>query len=143
MSLKPLLSYSPDELIVARSEAFSRGDFGFIFDTYHSESNFRRQFVEREDYLAFGRSTLGQDYQITYCEVLDCREKDGEAQVIFLMEMTVHGSMQNFAELTWLRLENNRWCYHRGLKISNEDLPENPQILTFDDFAKLDQSTIF
>ena len=143
MNEKSLSDYSPAELILARSEAFSRGDFGFIFDTYHSESNFRRQFVERDDYLEFGRSSLGQDYQIICCEVLQHQQNDDEAQVVFLMEMKVHGAAQCFAELAWLRQENNAWCYHRGLKISNEELPESPQSLSFADFAKLDQSTVF
>ena len=138
-----LSSYTPSEMIFARSEAFSRGDFGFIFDSYHPESNFRRQFIERDEYLQFGRENLGQDYQITSCQVLECQTIDDEAQVIFLMEMKVHGAVQRFAELAWLRQENEAWCYHRGLKISNEELPENPQSLSFADFAKLDPSTIF
>ena len=143
MNENNLSTYTPSELILARSEAFSRGDFSLIFDTYHSESNFRRQFIERSEYLEFGTSSLGQDYQITNCQVLQFQEKDDEAQVIFLMEMKVHGAVQCFAELAWLRQENDAWRYLRGLKISNEDLPESPQLLSFSDFAKLDQSTIF
>ena len=143
MNEKSLSDYTPSELILARSEAFSRGDFGFIFDSYHSESNFRRQFIEREEYLGFAQSSLGQDYQITHCEVLQHQQNDNEAQVIFLMEMKFQGSMQQYAELAWLRQENDAWCYHRGLKIPNEELPESPQSLSFADFAKLDQSTVF
>ncbi|MCF6238719.1 MAG: hypothetical protein L3J79_07905, partial [Candidatus Marinimicrobia bacterium] len=135
--------YTPAELILARSEAFSRGDFGFIFDTYHSESNFRRQFVERDQYLDFGNSSLGPDYQITSCEVLQHQQNNEEAQVIFLMEMKAHGITQRFAELAWLRQERDAWRYHRGLKITNEDLPESPRSLSFTDFAKLDQSAVF
>ncbi len=136
-------TYTPSELILARSEAFSRGDFGFIFDSYHSESNFRRQFIEREEYLGFAQSSLGQDYQITRCDVLQHQQNDDEAQVIFLMELKFQGNTQQYAELAWLRQENNAWCYHRGLKIPNEELPESPQSLSFADFAKLDQSTVF
>lgn len=135
--------YTPAELILARSEAFSRGDFGFIFGSYHSESSFRRQFVALEEYLGFAQSSLGQDYQITNCQILDEKVDVHESQVIFLMEMKFQGSMQQYAELAWLRQENNAWCYHRGLKIPNEELPENPQSLSFADFAKLDQSTVF
>lgn len=134
---------TPSELIIARSDAFARGDFGFIYDSYHSESNFRRQFVERSEYIEFGRMTLGQDYQIISCEVLDQKESDDETQVIFLMKMKVHGVVQSFAELAWLRCEDNTWLYHRGLKMTNDDLPDNPQSLCFDDFSTLDQSTVF
>ena len=143
MNVNNLSAYTPSELILARSHAFTRGDFGFIFDSYHSESNFRRQFVERHEYLEFAQSSLGQDYQITSCEVLQHQQNDDEAQVIFLMEMKAHGAVQYFAELAWLRQENDAWCYHRGLKIPNEELPESPQFLSFADFAKLDQSTVF
>ena len=143
MNKKSFLIFSPPDLILARSDAFSRGDFGFIFDSYHSESNFRRQFVERDEYIEFGKSSLGPGYQITSCQILQHQENDDEAQVIFLMEMIVHGDVQRFAEQAWLYRENDAWSYHRGLKISNEDLPENPQSLSFVDFAKLDQSTVF
>ena len=137
------MTYTPPELILARSDAFSRGDFGFIFDSYHSESNFSRQFVERNEYVEIGSTSLGQDFQITHCQVLQHKEEGDEAQVIFLMEMKAHGTVQRYAELAWLRLENDTWRYHRGLKMSDEELPKNPQALSFEDFARLDQSTIF
>lgn len=143
MDQNNLTSYTPSELIIARSEAFSRGDFGFIFDTYHTESNFRRQFVERNEYLEFGKASLGQDYQITNCEVLEHQENEDEAQVIFLMEMKAHGNVQRFAELAWLHRENDAWRYHRGQKITAEELPDDPESLSFADFAKRDPSTIF
>lgn len=143
MNQKNLSRYSPSELIIARSEAFSRGDFGFIFDTYHSESNFRRQFTERDDYLEFGRTSLGHDYQISRCQVLQKKEDKVEAQVIFLMEMKVHGVTQFFVELAWLRREESAWRYHRGQKVTQDELPEDPRSLTFSDFAKRDPSTIF
>ncbi len=143
MNKNSISDYSPAELILARSEAFSRGDFSFIYDSYHSESNFRRQFTERDEYLEFAQSSLGQDYQISSCEVLQHQHKDDEAQVIFLVEMKAHGIIQRFAELAWLRQENNVWHYHRGLKITNEELPESSQSLSFTDFARLDQSTVF
>mgnify|MGYP006926386942 CR=1 FL=1 len=47
-------SYTPSELIMARTEAFASGDFGFIYDSYHPESNFRRQFPDRGEYCRYG-----------------------------------------------------------------------------------------
>ena len=138
-----LSTYSPSELIIARSEAFARDDFGFIFDTYHSESNFRLQFVERDDYLEYGKASLGQDYQITRCDVLQSQENEEDAQVIFLMEMKVNGAVQLFVELAWLHREENAWRYHRGQKVTQNELPEDPQSMGFADFAKRDPATIF
>ncbi len=143
MNDNKLSSYTPPEIILARSEASSRGDFGFIFDTFHPESNFRRQFRERDEYLEFAEENLGQDYQIISCQILQYQEDEDEAQVVFLMEMRVHGAVQRFAELAWLRLENDAWLYHRGQKMTEEELPESSQSLSFADFATLDQSTIF
>ncbi len=143
MNDKDLSAYSPSELILARSEAFARGDFGFIFDSYHSESNFRRQFVARREYLEFGNASLCQDYQITSCQVLESLMSDGEAQVVFLIEMKVRGDVQKFAELAWLQQENDAWCYHRGQKITHDELPEKPESLRIADFSGRDPSTIF
>ena len=135
--------YTPSELIRARAQAFSRGDFSFIFDSYHSASNFRRQFFAREEYLQFGQASLGQDYQILNCQILTETVGDHEAQVIYLMEMTFQGNVQRYAELAWLQRENHAWRYHRGQKITSEELPEAPESLVFVDFAKLDPVTIF
>lgn len=136
-------SGTPAELILARSQAFCCGNYGFIFDSYHTESNFRRQFVARDDYLQFGKASLGQDYQILSCQVLAEKVRDQEAQVVFLMQMKAHGDEQLYAELAWLRREGGAWRYHRGLKMCAEDLPEDPRVLSFADFAKIDPATIF
>lgn len=143
MNEDSMSDYTPSELILARSQAFSRGDFGFIYDSYHSESNFRRQFTERDEYLEFGKASLGQDYQITSCQILDEKVDAHESQVVFLMEMKAQGNVQQYAELAWLQRENGAWRYHRGQKITAEELPENPESLNLADFAKLDPATIF
>lgn len=138
-----MYDYTPSELIRARAQAFARGDFSFIFDTYHSESNFRRHFFTRQEYLQFAQASLGQDYQILNCQILAEAVGDYEAQVIYLMEMNFQGNLQRYAELAWLQRENHAWRYHRGQKITDEELPEAPESLGFADFAKLDPATIF
>lgn len=134
---------SPTELINERNRAFAEGDFGYIFDSYHSDSNFRRQFVERDEYIQLGQDSLSQDFKIVSCQVLGELIDGTQAQVIFLMEMQAQGQLQNYAELAWLEMENGLWRYQCGLKMTEEDLPEKPENLTFADFSKLDQSTIF
>jgi SEC-C motif-containing protein len=143
MSKASLPDSSPSELIIARSEAFALADFGFIFDSYHSESNFRRQFTDRDDYIEFGKNSLGADYEITCCQILQEQESDEESQVLFFMEMKVQGAVQQFVELAWLHREEHAWRYHRGQKMTQEELPKEPQSLSFADFAKRDPSTIF
>lgn len=143
MSKNTLSTCSPAALIVRRSEAFTRGDFGFIYDSYHSDSNFRRQFTSREEYLAFGRDSLVQDYRIVSCQILVEQEDSSESQVVFLMEIKAHGKLQRYAELAWLRLENAAWRYHRGQKMMSEEFSGDPQNLSLTDFARLDPTTIF
>lgn len=143
MNESSLSTYTPSELILARSQAFSRGDFGFIYDSCHSESNFRRQFVERNEYLQFGQTNLVHDYQIINCQVLVENVEAQESQVIFLMKMKVQGQVQRYAERAWLLWENKAWRYHRGQKINEEDFPESPESINIADFAKLDPATIF
>ncbi len=143
MSHRSLPAWTPAELIVARCEAFARGDFGFIYDSYHSESNFRCQFAARDEYLSFSRDGLSQDYRIVNCQILAERVTDHESQVVFLIKMYAHGELQRYAELAWLRLENAAWRYHRGQKMSAEEFPTDPYKLHFADFAKLDPATIF
>lgn len=134
---------SPAELILERSHAFGRGDFGFVFDSFHSGSNFRRQFATRTEYLSYAHESLGRDFRILACEVLQSDLCDEEARVIYLLEMEFAGAPQRFAELAWLRHEAGAWRYHRGLKITEEELPENPEALGFADFAKRDQGLVF
>lgn len=134
---------SPSALILARSEALRAGDFDFVFASYHTESNFRRQFELSEDYRLYAKENLQADFQIIDCQVLDEKLDAQESQVLFLVTMRAFGVVQRYAELAWLRREENAWRYHRGQKITAEDLPAQPQKLTFADFDRLDPVTIF
>ncbi len=134
---------SPGELIAERSRAFTRGDFGFIYDSFHSSSNFRRHFSDRGEYLRLGRSSLGQDFEIISCRILAEEVEQAEAQVLFLMQMRAQGQVQRYAERAWLRVEKGGWRYHRGQKLTGDELPEDPATLRFTDFIDLDPETIF
>lgn len=134
---------SPAEVILERSQAFARGDFDLIFDSYHTESNFRRQFPDRETYVRFGQAILAQDYQIASCRILAEEIVANEARVLLLMKLRVQESLQYYAELAWLRFEADGWRYHRSQKMAAEELPEDPASLCFADFAKLDPRLVF
>ena len=138
-----MIKNTPSELIFERNQAFLKQDFGFVYDSFHSESNFRRQFVERDEYIAVGKSSLAQDFHIVDCQVLGESIVGVEAQVIFLMEMEAQGVRQRYAELAWLRVEGHEWRYHRGLKVTEEDFPEDLDELNFEYFSRLDHSTVF
>lgn len=134
---------TPSELIRKRVEAFARGDFGFIYDSYHSDSNFRRQFPTRDAYLEVGQRSLSRDFAIDGCRILDEKKDDDVAQVIVLMTMRSHGQLQPYVERAWFVVEAGRWRYHRSQKIPHGELPQDPHSLTFEDFIQLDPDTIF
>jgi len=138
-----MTSYTPSELIMARTEAFVSGDFGFIYDSYHPESNFRRQFPDRGEYCRYGVESLSPDYKIIDCRVLDEDCGDGESRVLFLMRMHVQGTSLQFAELAWLKKEGQAWRYHRSQKMTSSELPAEPETLSFRDFSGLDPDTIY
>lgn len=144
MSSSPdITDLSPAELIIERSRAFGRADFGFIFDSYHSQATFRSQFGDRNEYIQFGWASLGKEFRIRRCEVI--REESGpaEARVIFLLEMEVNGTALRYAELAWLRHEERAWRYHRGQRMEAEQLPEDVLTLDFIDFDRLEPKIIF
>jgi SEC-C motif-containing protein len=138
-----MINLTPKDLILARTDAFRRADFGFIYDSYHSDSNFRQQYDDREEYIRFGWASLGKDFRIEHCEIIRHDLERSEARVIYLMEITVQGELKRYAELAWLRLEVGAWRYHRGQKMDEEDLPEDPSQLTFDDFNNLEPKIVF
>ena len=143
MDEKNMSANTPSQLILARSQAFSSGDFGFIFDSYHAESNFRRQFPDRNEYCRYGKENLATGYKIVDCRILDEDSDSDESRVVFLMLIDVRGDRQMFAELAWLKREGRAWRYHRGQKMTADELPDDLDSLTIEDFTALDPGTIF
>ena len=134
---------SPSEIVLERFRAFLAGDFGFIYDTYHAESNFRQQYQDRDGYILHGKNILIENYQLEECRIVKEKVVGSKAQVIFLMKMTTEGRTNSYAERAWFLLENQDWHYHRGQKITLDELKVNPDALDFKDFDQLDSSTIF
>jgi len=134
---------SPSELIQARAAAFQKADYGFVFDSYHSDAMFRQQFPEREEYLRFGWANLGKEFRILECRILKEDATLPEARVIYYMRLDVSGQQHAYAELAWLQQEGGHWRYHRGQKIEAEELPCPLNELTFEMFEQFDQNTIF
>ncbi|MCM2265142.1 MAG: YchJ family metal-binding protein [Desulfuromonadales bacterium] len=127
-------SSSPTQLILARVEAFRRCDFGFIFDTYHGDSNFRRQFPDREEYVRYGWANLGKEFRIHACTILR-EEIDGRvARVIFSLEFELHGTQQGYAELAWLEDDGEGWRYRCGQKLMPDEFPVPADRLDFRHF---------
>jgi SEC-C motif-containing protein len=114
---------SPARMILARAEAFRHCDFGFIFDSYHDSSNFRRQFPDREDYVRYGWANLAKEFRILDCVIIRELVEGDTARVIFVMTIELHGDRQFYAELAWLKNAGAGWRYRRGQKLSEDELP--------------------
>ena len=133
----------PAELVNKRVEAFCRSDFGFIFDTYHPESNFRLQFPSRSAYIQYGQSTLNTDYRITFCQILHERDLDeNTAQVLFLLTIDYQGQPQEYFELSdFQRCNNGQWSYLQSHRMERKEFSGKINEMTCE--YMLEQGTCF
>jgi len=134
---------SPSALILARVEAFRRCDFGFIFDTYHSASNFRRQFPDRDEYIRYGWANLGKEFRILACRVVREEIAGNSAQLIFWLEFELHGVRQRYAELAWLEEAGDGWRYRCGQKLEAEAWPVPAEQLDFVHFEAVTEKVLY
>jgi SEC-C motif-containing protein len=130
-------------LILARAEAFRHCDFGLIFDTYHQNSNFRRQFPDRDDYIRYGWASLGKDFRILTCTVLREELAGTTARVIYLLGFELHGERRRYAELAWLEDSGDGWRYICGQKLTPEEWPVTAGRLDFGHFANAAEKVIY
>lgn len=139
--VSPLAGLEPAEVILARTAAFRQGNFGWIYESFHSESHFRRQFCHRTAYVQFAADQLQRDFEITDCQILKQDQCGDEARVIFLMQIVMQGQARSYAELAWLRRERGGWHYHRGQKWDDPG-PEDLRDLDFSAFDRLEPRII-
>jgi len=134
---------SPSQLILSRVEAFRRCDFGFIFDTYHPDSNFRRQFPDREEYIRHGWANLGKEFRIHACTILREEAEGRAARVIFSLEFELHGMHQGYAELAWLEDDGEGWRYRCGQKLTVDEFPVPVDRLDFRHFDEAPNKVLY
>jgi len=136
-------SLSPSQLILARSRAFNDGDFGFIYDSYHPDSNFCRQFPDRQDYLDYGCSALTVDFVIDECRILRERIEEKEARVIFYLDARFRGKRVETFELALLLPTDNGWQYHSGQKLGRDEYRGEIEAIGWEDFERVVEKTVF
>lgn len=124
---------TPSQLVEARVAAFSTNDFGFIYDTFHPDSNFCQQFPDRQEYLAYGQSTLTSDYQIKGCRVLQEKIDGTLAHVLFLLRVHYQGQDLEYFELSEFHQISSRWLYLQSHRLDRHEFSGNVDDITFDD----------
>jgi SEC-C motif-containing protein len=126
---------TPAELVRERGAAFSRGDFAFIYDSYHSDSPFRRTFPDRAEYLRYGARTLSGDFRILECRILKERTAEKEAQVLFYLDTLYQGERNESFELSLFLLTDRGWRYHSSSKMNRGVFSGAIDDFDWDDFV--------
>lgn len=134
---------SPSQLILARCRAFADGDFGFVYDSYHPDSNFCRQFPDRQAYLEYGRSVLAADFVIHECRILQEKVEGERARVIFYLDARLRGERVETFELSLLLPGREGWRYHSGQKLLRSEFAGKIEEIDRDDFEKVREKVIF
>lgn len=115
--LPAALNLSPAKLVEARVTAFRNNNFGFIFDTFHPDSNFRIQFPDRNQYIAYGLSTLDSDYKIETCKIIEERIDSTKAHVLFYLKVSYQGNEDEYFELSEFHTVEQNWLYVQSHKL--------------------------
>jgi SEC-C motif domain protein len=131
---------TPSQLILARSRAFIEGDFGFVYDSYHADSNFLRQFPDREEYLRYARSVLAVDFVIGDCRILQERTEAAEARVIFYLDARFRGERIETFELALLLAAADGWRYHSGQKLGRDEYAGEIEKISWGDFERAEKA---
>ncbi len=139
----PVSDLSPSELVLARGRAFSEGDFAFIYDTYHPDSNFRQQFPDRSAYIHYGRTALGKDFTIDACRVLHERVDNDEARVIFYLGTTYQGQKEEGFELSLFYRTVKGWRYHSSQKLARDEFAGAIEEIDWSDFERVKDKVFF
>ena len=134
---------SPADLVRERCRAFGRKNFAFIYDTYHPDSYFRRQFPDRQAYLEHGAQTLSADYRIRQCRVLREEEEGEEARVLFYLETVYQGESVETFELSRFLVTAGGWRYHSSQKLARDEFPGPVEAIDFADFEKVRDKVFF
>ncbi|BCR05385.1 UPF0225 protein [Desulfuromonas versatilis] len=140
---RPIPDLAPVELVQARARAFGRGDFEFIYDSYHPESYFIEQFPDRAAYLRYGQRTLAEDFEILECRILMEKTGGDEARVIFYLDTRFKGTRSESFELSLFLRTPEGWRYHSSQKLSREEYTGQIADIGWDDFEKVKDKVYF
>lgn len=134
---------SPSELVRRRGQAFSAGDFAFIYDTYHPDSNFRSQFQDRQAYISMGKNSLGRDFQIEQCRVLKEEVGAEDARVLFYLATRYRGQREETFELSLFLPTEGGWRYHSSQKMARTEFAGTVDEIDWADFERVKDKVFF
>lgn len=134
---------SPSDVIRLRCEALKMGRYDLVYDTAHSESNFRKHFPRKLDYLVYAEASLKGEIHFADYALCEQRKREDEALVLFVTEFLANAERHKLVEVAHLRLTPKGWRYLYGEKVRFEDLPPVPDPLTFEAFEAVTEKTVY
>ncbi len=126
----------PETLVRQRIDALHRGAFGFIYDSYHPDSPFRRHFPEREDYLAFARQEIAGRIHIERFRLLRSRKTQERAELIVHQLVRAGGGFQESFERVVLLRHKGHWRYLGSSRLDRSQYHGRIEDLDFEDFER-------
>lgn len=126
----------PEALVRQRVAALQRGEFGLVYDSYHSDSPFRRQFPDRDEYIAFARKEIAGRIRIERFRVLRRRCAGEKCELIFHQLVRSESGFQESFELALLLREDGRWRYLGSSRLDRSLYRGAVEQLDFADFDR-------
>jgi len=134
---------TPSDILRLRCMALQQGDFGLVYDSCHPESNFRKEFPLRFEYIDYARQNISGKFVLADFRILR-EDVDGEdARVIIFVEFLYGCQKDSYAELSSLRLTSEGWRYLCGQKLLPGQFNSDVGKVTFEDFEKVKEKLIF
>ena len=119
------------QFLEKRFSALMAGNYGDVYDSYHKDAPFIKQFSDRQAYLHFAQQQLSpiviHDWRCLRQRTLD----EKQLEVILVMDIAVDDESQSFYELALLVETDSGWCYHSAQKLGMDDYPGPPDLIDF------------
>lgn len=127
----------PAELVLARWHAFRRGDFGFVWDCAHPESNFRQVFPDRPAYRDYGRKVLAGEFDFLECRILAEDVRGKLARVLAWQRFRHLGGEQAWFE--WIRMRGTPegWRIFQTARLASDAFAGAVENFSWADFERL------
>jgi len=131
------------QFLKQRFAALKSGDYAAVYDSYHADAPFLRQFGERNIYIEFARQQL-ESIELKKWSCLQQRiVTDGQLEVLLSMEIGTVSGPQFLYELALLIDTEAGWRYHSAQKLSADDYIGTPEKIDFSLFDTVGQKIRF
>ena len=114
-----------------RFSALAAGNYGAVYDSYHDDAPFIKQFSDCHTYLCFAQQQLSSIVIKNWRCLRQRTHDDKQLEAILVMEVAVDDEFQYFYELALLIETDSGWCYHSAQKLGMDDYPGSPDLIDF------------